>query len=160
MRIAAFKVENLFDRPKAFNREQLPERLKALGDHAALNKLFERNSYSAAAKAQMLTLMEDLGVLNDDIGRFVIVRKIRGNLIRRPRDRSKPREIVADGCDDWVGWCELRTAAVNEIAIQNTGRVMRDLGVDSLAIVEAEYRPVLIEVKNYRLTPVASFRGM
>lgn len=100
MRIAAFNVENSFDRLKAFNREQPPERLKALGDHAALNKLFERSSYSAAAKAQMLTLMEDLGVLNDDIGRLVILWKIRGNLIRRPRDRSKPREIVADGRDD------------------------------------------------------------
>ena len=43
--------------------------------------------------------MEDLWVLNDDIGRFVILRKIRGKLIRRPRDRSQPREIVADGRD-------------------------------------------------------------
>lgn len=154
MRIAAFNVENLFDRPKAFNREQPPERLKALGDHAALNKLFERDSYSDAAKAKMLTLMDDLGILNDDTGRFVILRKIRGKIIRRPRDPSRPREIVANGRDDWVGWCELRTAAVNEIAIQNTGRVMRDLDADILAIVEAESRPVLIEMNRFILTEV------
>lgn len=154
MRIAAFNVENLFDRPRAFNSEQPPERLRALEDYAALNKLFERGNYSVTAKSEMLTLMEALGVLNNDNGRFVIIRKIRGKLIRRPRDRAKPREIVATGRGDWVGWCELRTAAVNEIAIQNTGRVMRDLDADILAIVEAENRPVLIEMNKFILKEV------
>lgn len=154
MRIAAFNVENLFDRPRAFNDQEPPERREALKDHAELNALFERASYSDVVKTRMLELMERLGVLNDDIGRFVLIRKIRGRLIKRPRDRSKPREIVADGRESWVGWCELRTAPVNEIAIENTGRVMRDLDADVLAIVEAESRPVLAEMNRFILREV------
>lgn len=154
MRIAAFNVENLFDRPRAFNDHEPPERRQALDDHAALNNLFERATYSDAAKAKMLELMERQGILNDDDGRFVRIRKVRGQLIRRPRDRNKPRMIVADGRDDWVGWCELKTAPVNEIAIQNTGRVMRDLDADILAIVEAESRPVLAEMNKFILNDV------
>ncbi len=154
MRIAAFNVENLFDRPRAFNDQAPAERRQAIQDHAALNNLFDRQTYSDAAKTQMLVLMQRLGVLNSDNGKFVIIRKIRGQLVRRPRDRSQPREIVANGCDDWVGWCELRTAPVNEVAIQNTGRMMRDVDADILAIVEAESRPVLVEMNRFILREV------
>ena len=122
--------------------------------HAELNDLFEQKTYTKTQKKRMLKLMEDLGVLNDDDGRFVIIRKIRGRLIRRPRDKSKPREIVAGGRDAWVGWCELKTAPVNEVAIQNTGRVLRDVDADVLAIVEAESRPVLVEMNKFILKDV------
>ena len=78
MRIAAYNVENLFDRPKAFNDDQPPERIQALTDHAELNRLFERQTYTAANRARMLELMDALGVLNSDNGPFVLIRKIRG----------------------------------------------------------------------------------
>ncbi|MGD8325756.1 MAG: endonuclease/exonuclease/phosphatase family protein, partial [Sphingomonadales bacterium] len=123
MRIAAFNVENLFDRTKAFG-------------------MTIRN-YTAGDKNKMLDLMDQLGVLNRDEGRFVRIRKIRGQLIKRPHDKNKPREIVAKGRQDWAGWCELKTASVNEVAVVNTGRVMRDLEADILAVVEVESRPVL-----------------
>lgn len=154
MRIAAFNVENLFDRAKAFGADDPNAHRDVLDAHAALNKLFERPNYSDANKAKMLELMDTLGVLNRDEGPYVWIRKIRGKLIKRPRDRSKPREIVANGRDSWVGWCELKTAPVNEVAILNTGRVLRDLNADILAIVEAESRPVLVEMNKSILTEV------
>lgn len=52
-------------------------------------------------------------------------------------------EIVANGRDDWVGWVELRKEPVNEIAIMNTGRVIRDVDADILAVIEAEDRVAL-----------------
>lgn len=149
MRVAAFNVENLFDRPRAFNRDEPAERNKALELHAELNGLFEKTTYSSANKSKMIQLMKKLGLLNSDAGRFVRIRKVRGQLIRRPRDKSKPRVIVAGGRADWVGWCELKTAPVNEVAILNTGRVIRDVDADILAIVEAESRPVLAEMNEF-----------
>jgi len=149
MRVAAFNVENLFDRPRAFNRNEPAERNEALKLNADLNDLFEKTTYSSANKSKMLQLMKKLGLLKSDTGRFVRIRKIRGQLIRRPRDRSKPRIIVAGGRADWVGWCELKTAPVNETAVLNTGRVIRDVDADILAIVEAESRPVLAEMNEF-----------
>ena len=59
VRIAAFNVENLFDRPKAFN-DQLAQSSAVLDAHADLNKLFEKPNYNNANKSEMLTLMDDL----------------------------------------------------------------------------------------------------
>lgn len=153
MRIAAFNVENLFDRPKAFN-DEMQQSAEVLDAHAKLNKLFEKTNYTASNKSQMLTLMDELGILRDDDGPFVILRKIRGRLITRPRT-GQP-SIVASGRDDWVGSCELKTASINETAILNTGQVIRDLDADILAVVEVESRPVLKEFNEMILakTPV------
>ena len=71
------------------------------------------------------------------------LRKIRGQIITRPRDRTKPRRIVAGGREDWIGWVELKTEAVDETAILLTAKSIFEVGADVLALVEAESRPVL-----------------
>ena len=142
MRIAAYNVENLFDRAKVFNDDSDIHR-EVLDAHAEINTLFEKTVYSDSDKARMLVLLEQLGMLNDNEGPFVILRKIRGRLITRPRDASKPRAIVANGREDWIGWVELKTETVDAIAMLLTARVMFDVGADVLALIEAESRPVL-----------------
>ncbi|MFC6760635.1 endonuclease/exonuclease/phosphatase family protein [Sulfitobacter porphyrae] len=142
MRIAAYNVENLFDRARVFNDDSGSHQ-QVLDAHAEINTLFEKPVYSEADKARMLELLSMLGMLNDNEGPFVRLRKIRGQLIRRPRDRSKPREIKAAGREDWIGWVELKTETVDATAILLTARVIFDAGADVLAMIEAESRPVL-----------------
>lgn len=142
MRIAAYNVENLFDRAKVFNDDDPAAHREVLDAHAELGKLFEQEVYSEADKARMLDLLDRLGMLRDDDGPFTRLRRLRGKLIRRPRKPKMP-EIVAEGRGDWVGWIELKTEAVDEVAMLLTARVIRDVGADVLAIVEAESRPVL-----------------
>lgn len=154
MRIAAFNVENLFDRIKAFNDEDPHTHKDVLDAHAELNKLFEKQVYSGADKARMLTLMKSLGILNRDEGRFVWLRKIRGKIVVRPR--TGPVRIEANGRDDWVGWVELKTARVEEEAITMTARMIRDMQADILALVEIESRPVLMEFHDYIFKRLAS----
>ena len=158
MKIAAFNVENLFDRAKAFNSDDPTAHQQVLDDHAELNKLFELDNYTPAAKAQMLVLIERLGMLRRDEGTndtYTRIRKIRGQLIRRPRDSTQPREIVADGRDEWVGWCELKTETVDETAMLLTARVIAEVGADVLAIVEAESRPVLKAFQTFMAEKLA-----
>ncbi len=151
MKIAAFNVENLFDRAAALGADNPDTRRDVLDAHAELNKLFENLAYAPADKARMLELMTLLGLIGSDEGLdkdaplrdFVRIRKTRGQLIRRPRDATQPRTIVADGRGDWVGWAELKTEPVDEQAMLNTARVIADLAPDILAVVEAESRPVL-----------------
>lgn len=142
IRIAAFNVENLFDRARALNAETPGAHQDVLDAYAELNQLFEQETYHASAKRRMLALMEVLALRPPRYaGPFALIRRIRGKLVHTPRG-GEPT-IVASGRADWVGWCELVTEAVDEIAMMNTARVIRDVAADILAVVEAESRPVL-----------------
>lgn len=152
MKIAAYNVENLFDRAKAFNADDPTAHRQVLDDFAELNKLFELEDYTDPVKDRMLVLIERLGMLHRDQGRsdtFTQIRKIRGQLIKRPRNASLPRQIVANGREDWVGWCELKTESVDETAMLMTAKVIAEVGADVLAVVEAESRPVLKAFQDF-----------
>jgi endonuclease/exonuclease/phosphatase family metal-dependent hydrolase len=141
MRLASYNVENLFDRAKAMNLDTWEEGKPVLEKFAALDVLLGEISYTAAKKTKMIKLMIDLGLEKSDTGPFVILRRNRGGLLKRPR--AGGIEIVAGGRADWVGLLELRDEPVDEHAMRNTARVMDDLKADVLGVVEAESRPVL-----------------
>jgi len=141
MRLAVYNVENLFDRAKAMNLGSWEEGRPVLDRFAALNGLLGQVTYSGNDKTEMARLMIELGLEKSDTGPFVILRRNRGGLLKRPK--SGGMEIIADGRADWVGSLELRDEPINEHAMRNTARVMSDLGADVLGVVEAESRPVL-----------------
>ena len=128
MRLASFNLENLFDRAKAFDLDTIAEGKAVLDKFGRLNKFFESDLY-AADKQKILDGLKDLGVLKDDnAGEFVRLRQNRGKLLKRPK--TGPVEVVANGRDSWIGWLELKTERVNEIATQNTARVIREIKAD------------------------------
>lgn len=154
MRLASFNVENLFDRARAMNLDTWAAGKPVLEDFAALNALLGQVHYSEADKAHMVELMVRLGLERTDSGPFVLLRRNRGRLLRRPR--SGGIEIVADGRADWVGSLELVREPVNEQAMRNTARVMGDLKADILAVVEAESRPALVAFNEELLPAVGA----
>lgn len=137
MKIAAYNVENLFERAKVFNEENSISKpiIKAVAD---LNNLFEKKRYSDNDKSHIIELLKELGLLKVDNSKYVRLRKIRGKLLKRPKTGAV--EVVAEGREDWVGWVELIPDPVDEIAMMNTGRVFRDVNADIVAVVEAENR--------------------
>ncbi len=152
MKIAAFNVENLFDRARIFNQDDEDETQSILDAVSQLNSLFERATYTEDILNQIRQLVVQLGLERSDEGTFVRLRQIRGRMISRPRNR--PFEFKAGGRNDWVGWAELRTAPVNEIAVMNTGRVIKDVDADILAVVEAENRVALKQFSDLVLEEV------
>lgn len=144
MRLATFNVENMFDRAAILNRPGTTwaDNKKVLQDFAELTDLTEKDLYSSADKARMLELMDrNAGLLTVGKSRYILLNKIRGSFTRKPK--NKPVEIVADGRSDWIGWFELRKEHVEEIAIENTARIINEVNADVLCVVEADNRIVL-----------------
>jgi hypothetical protein len=154
MKIAAFNVENLFDRPKAFNESDSTITQSTIKAVAELNSIFEEDEYEPQHKTRIVELVEQLELNRFDEGPLALIRKIRGSLLRRPMGGGI--EVVAEGKADWIGWAELKTAPVDEIAVLNTGRVIRDVDADILAVVEAENRVVLKTFGHYVVDRVNS----
>lgn len=141
MRLACYNVENLFNRATAMNMETWAEGRVVLERFAKLNKLLGEPVYTTAMKATMVQLLTELGLDRNDSNRYVILRQNRGRLVTRG---AAGLTIRADSRFDWSGSLELQTQAVNEVAMQNTARVMLELQADVLAVIEAESRPALV----------------
>jgi endonuclease/exonuclease/phosphatase family metal-dependent hydrolase len=152
MRIAAFNVENLFDRPKVFNEGDPALTQATIKAVAELNSIFQEDEYGDTQRARILELVEQLELDEREEGPLAFIRRIRGTLLRRPRDGDP--EVVARGKADWVGWAELKTAPVDAIAVLNTGRVIRDVDAHVLAVIEAEDRVSLKTFDQYVLDRV------
>ncbi len=71
-----------------------------LAAHAQLSQLFDLPAY-AGVEADILTLLNTLGVLTNDEGEFARLRKLRGQLLKRPR--TGPVQVVATGRASWIG---------------------------------------------------------
>ncbi|MBK9083577.1 MAG: endonuclease/exonuclease/phosphatase family protein [Rhizobiales bacterium] len=158
MRLAAYNVENLFDRARAMNLDSWAEGRPILERFAKLNALLGRATYAAADKTRMRALLVELGLERSDVAPFVILRRNRGGLLKRPTAGGV--EIIADGRADWVGSLELRDEPIDEQAMRNTARVIADLRADVLAVVEAENRPALAQFNDRIVTALggAPFR--
>jgi len=140
MRIASYNVENFFARARALNMDNRAEAKPFLQAFADLNALLELDVYTDAEKATILDRLDTLGLKNSDEAELAVLRQVRGRLVSRGQAGVR---VVADGRGDWVGWVELTTEPIDDAAILNTARVIRDVGANVQGVVEAEDRVVL-----------------
>lgn len=129
MRIASFNVESLFERPVALNQETWEQGKPVLEAFAALNALLGKEVYTEQDKAAIVELLKKLQLGKDDGGgKWAVLRQNRGKLVKRVPGQDPV--VVASGRADWIGWVELKKEPLREVAIQNTARVLKDIGAD------------------------------
>ncbi len=154
MRIASFNVENLFNRACAMNLESWDAGKGILAGYSRFNTLIQKETYSQADKTAILKVLDQLGLKRSDESDYVILRQNRGRLLKRPK--SGTPEVVANGRADWVGWLELKTESVNDVAVEMTAKVIKDVNADILAVIEAENRVALCHFNDQLLKPINS----
>jgi endonuclease/exonuclease/phosphatase family metal-dependent hydrolase len=162
VRIASFNVENLFERPKAFNTTNWAAGKPTLDAYKELNALFSNPVYSNDDKKLICDLLVALdiyrinshGAVRRKITKFprwAWLRKNRGKFDREPQNPEHSIEIIANGRNDWIGWVELATEPTNETSTRMTAEVIRDVGADIIGIIEAEDRPSLVRFNGEML---------
>lgn len=150
MRVAVYNVENLFSRPKIMNLDSWSDGKEILEDYKRLCNLIAAETYTQKIKEEILVLLDKNGLLKSGNGPYMRLVETRKKLITRPQNASP--YIKVEGRDDWVGWIELKTEAVNATATANTGRLIGLINADILGVVEAENR-VTLERFNQLLLP-------
>ena len=138
MRIAAFNVENLFNRARALDQRTWSAGRPVLEAYERICTLLEEPVYDEVTQREILRELGRLGLRNSDTAKFARLRQNRGRLLRRSRDGKVT--VVADGRASWIGWVELTTDRCDELALEHTARVLRDVGADIVGVIEAESR--------------------
>jgi endonuclease/exonuclease/phosphatase family metal-dependent hydrolase len=146
MKLASYNVENLFLRPVAMNQDTVAAGTPILAAHAKVNELLNKPTYTAATQKAILALLDELGLKKADASKWALLRQNHGKLLKRKKDGTI--ELVALGRDQWVGWVDLQVEMVDEIAIENTARVITDIAPDVIGVVEAESRPALLRFSD------------
>jgi endonuclease/exonuclease/phosphatase family metal-dependent hydrolase len=152
MRLATYNVENLFTRARVLNMETWQEGRPLLEAYNEINRIFENETYSDADRRRIVELLGVLGLTKADENKNAILRKNRGELLKR--SRLSGLSITASGRDDWIGWVELKAEVVDEHATRNTAQCVRDVGADVLAVCEAEGRNALLQFSGGLLRAV------
>lgn len=118
IKIATFNCENLFSRPKIFSSRNSKELLDYVSD---LQEELTKEVFDQGRIGELKKKLKGYATINDTRGRH---------------QKSK-------GASEWSGSVELTRTRADDVAVENTGRVISDIDADIICLIEVENRPLL-----------------
>ena len=132
----------MFERASIMNLPTWEESGKVLENFASLSNLIQKQQYSQEDKDKILEIMkQNKGLTTKGESKHIRLNEIRGRLLKKKRGGAHV-EIGVNGRGDWIGWFELKRETINEAAIENTARVIKEVNSDVFCMVEVESRIV------------------
>lgn len=145
MKIASYNLNNLFERPRVFELDGLSQQAAGiLKDYYRLSHLLQKESYTRD-EAEIRQIIQTRVETKASAKYFEII-QVKEKLYTKVKGRIK---LKAGGKSDWLGWVELTKEEVNEIATQQTARVVDSLEADILCTIEVESR---MAMENFNQT--------
>jgi endonuclease/exonuclease/phosphatase family metal-dependent hydrolase len=136
MKIASYNLNNLFERPRVFELDGLSEKgALVLKDYYRLAQLLQKESYTRD-EAEIREIIQTRIETKSSEKYFEII-QVKEKLYTKVNGSIK---LKAVGKNDWLGWVELIKTEVNEVATQQTARVVDSLQADILCTIEVESR--------------------
>jgi len=120
LRIATFNCENLFSRPRIFGKKRELS-LELLGYVSLLQDELSKDVFDHNSIKELKRKLSGYAKINDV--------------------RGKHDKVV--GAREWLGWVELTRRRAEDVAVENTARVLSDIDADVLCLIEVENRPAL-----------------
>lgn len=144
-RVGTYNVNNLFRRARLLQEPGFSQTAAPiLSDVSRLCTLIDQPTYTPAIKSEMIALLTKYQFdQRPSPNPWFTINEIRGKLITIKKNGTI--EIAPKGRADWVGSADLKEEVVPEESTWNTGRVIRDIKVDLLCLVEVEDRQAITE---------------
>jgi endonuclease/exonuclease/phosphatase family metal-dependent hydrolase len=144
MRLTTYNLENMFERPIVMNLPSTDDGRQVLADYYHLSDLIQKQEYSQDDENTILNIMNKYnGLLKTGDSKFIRLVETRGHLTDVTHTK-----IQVNGRGDWIGWFELKRGAVDEVATENTARVINAVNADVLCVVEVEDRIAVNRFNN------------
>ncbi len=150
LRVGTFNVNNLFERPKVMELEGFSQTGKeVLKDVSDLEALLENTSYAGTVGDEIVRILNKY-FHKMSVNPWFRINEIREKLYSVKQDGSGIT-LKAKGRSSWLGWVELLKQETNEISIQNTARVIKEINADILCVIEVDDRLALRRFNDFLL---------
>lgn len=148
MKIATYNIQNIFYRDRALIKKYRDENRELWVEE--FETLMLKGMRTPKEFNRMRALSQLLGFEDSQHSPYLTMMHKMGQLFLKKNVESKAYK--ATHLTDWNGWIKLNSNPINDIAIENKARVIKEVSPDVLILLEVEDRASLLEFNKYFLS--------
>ncbi len=148
MKIATYNIQNIFYRDRALIKKYRTENHELWVEE--FEALMVKGMRTSKEYNRMRALSQLLGFEDSQNSPYLTMMHKMGQLFLKKNVEAKAYK--ATHLTDWNGWVKLNSNPINDIAIENKAKVIKEAFPDVLILLEVEDRVSLLEFNKYFLS--------